>query len=115
MCVQCVKCDNILEGVALVTWKGSILDLSALHEIPIPRCYFQKMNEKLLKHQLYGFSDASSNGSTAVVYLGTIHSNEEIDVILVASKTKQCVSSSTVDEFCSESVGLVNNIPVFFI
>ena len=85
------------------------------------------MNQKLLKHQLYGFNDAPSNGCTAVVYLGTIHSNEEIDVILVASETgmvpikkqyinspTECVSSSTVDEFCSESVGFVNNISCFF-
>ena len=88
LCVHGVNWDDVLDGEELAAWKRFIVDLSALNDIRIPRCYFRRSKEKPTGYQLHGFSDASSKAYAAVVYLRTVHHNGEIEVNLVASKTR---------------------------
>ena len=41
-----------------------------------------------MKHELHGFSDASHKAYAAVVYLRSEHANGDIEVNLVASKSR---------------------------
>ncbi len=88
LCNQGVNWDDSLDGEALAAWKRFVLDLSTLNDVRIPRCYFRKTKEGPVIYQLHGFSDASSKAYAAVVYLCTVHNNGDIEVTLVASKTR---------------------------
>ena len=83
-----VQWDDMLEGEALVAWNELLLDLTVLHDVRIPRCYFHRRDEKPISYQLHGFSDASAKAYAAVVYLRTVHSIGDIEINLVASKTR---------------------------
>ena len=78
-----------LDGESLVAWNRIIHDLSSLKPIKVPRCYFSNaITAKPECYELHGFCDASSKAYAAVVYLRTVNSNGEIEVNLVASKTR---------------------------
>ena len=53
----------------------------------ISRCYFPK-NVQIISVQLHGFSDASENVYSGIVYLRAIYSLNHVHVSLVMSKTK---------------------------
>ena len=63
-------------------------EFRALNQVHVPRCYFQVCENLSRTHQLHGFSDASDKALAAVVYLRTVHDNGDVDVSLVASKTR---------------------------
>ncbi|XP_073246936.1 uncharacterized protein [Porites lutea] len=72
--------------------KRSVLKLSAklfdpLAKLNIPRCYFVR-EKKPVCRQLHEFSDASEQAIAVVVYLRTVYEAGDVDVRLIASKTK---------------------------
>ena len=87
LCTTSVNWDDELDGRALTGWKSLIKDLQALSDIQVPRCYFQCLNELFRTHKIHRFCDASDLAFAAVVYLRTTHSNGDIEVNLIASKT----------------------------
>ena len=89
LCLDHVNWDDPLDGESLVAWNRIIHDLSSLKPIKVPRCYFSNaITAKPEGYELHGFCDASSKAYAAVVYLRTVNSNGEIEVNLVASKTR---------------------------
>ena len=88
LCTTTVNWDDELDGKALMGWKSLVKDLQALSDIRVPRCYFQRLNELFRTHEIHGFCDASDLAFAAVVYLRTAHSNGDIEVNLIASKTR---------------------------
>ena len=96
--------------------------LSSLSQIHIPRCYFPKECQ-IVSTQLHGFSDASEDAYSGVVYLRMTDDKGEIHVALVASKTRVApIKRLTIPrlELCGahllskllEHVRLTLNIPV---
>ena len=65
-------------------WRSQLKLLSQVH---IPRCYFPK-DAQLASLQLHGFSDASEDAYSGVVYLRMEDTEGSIHVALVASKTR---------------------------
>ena len=65
-------------------WRSELKSLSQVH---IPRCYFPK-NVQVVSLQLHGFSDASQDAYSGVVYLRMQDTDGDIHVSLVTSKTK---------------------------
>ena len=63
------------------------MELPCLLSKKIPRYYFPK-NSLLVSKQLHGFSDASEDAYSAVVYLRMIDSLGDVHISLVTSKTK---------------------------
>ena len=53
----------------------------------MPRCYFA-ITMQPISIQIHGFSDASKRAYAAVAYLRTVYENGQVDVQLIASKTK---------------------------
>ena len=62
-------------------------DLSQLDEIKIPRCYYSRL-DKIQHHEIHSFSDASDKAYAAVVYLRTKRANGNVEVRLIAAKTR---------------------------
>ena len=70
-----------------VVWHQWRSELSCLLERTIPRCYFPQ-NSLLVSKQLHGFSDASEDAYSAVVYLRMVDTQGDIHTSLVTSKTR---------------------------
>ena len=66
------------------TWRRSV-HLLAKH--PIPR-RFSSSDSPAREIQLHGFSDASTVGYGAVIYLRTLHQDTSISVTLIAARTR---------------------------
>ena len=64
-----------------------ISELEEVNVIRIPRCVTSEANTKEFVYELEGFSDASSSAYAAVMYL-VIKSQNSIQVLLIASKTR---------------------------
>ena len=88
LCTTGVDWDDNLEGTALASWNSFIVDLQALNEIKVPRCYFRHTNDPPRSYQIHGFCDASDKAFAAVVYLRTEHKNGEVETNLIPSKTR---------------------------
>jgi hypothetical protein len=80
--------DDELKGELLEKWKRLVHNLNSLKDIKVPRCYFTRKEEPPVKHELHGFSDSSNKAFAAVVYLRTEHAKGDIEINLVASKTR---------------------------
>ena len=65
------------------TWRE---ELSTLHDITLPRCYFRASTR--LKVELHGFADASSLAYAAVVYVRAVYVDGTVSSELVVAKTK---------------------------
>ena len=70
-----------------VQWKKTLSDMQSLNYIKIPR-YYHGLSDKPVNVELHGFSDASISTYAAVLYMRTCFENGEIDVRIIASKTK---------------------------
>ena len=79
--------DDRLEGTMLAKWNHLFNEFSSLAKLNIPRCYFLR-EKKPVCRQLHGFSDASEQAIAAVAYLRTVYEAGDVDVRLIASKTK---------------------------
>lgn len=82
-----VEWDEPLEGELLSQWHKFVDEINTLAEIKVPRCYFVQGKKVALK-EIHGFSDASEKAYAAVVYVLIYYEDGEIDVQLVASKTR---------------------------
>ena len=87
LCTNKVDWDEELTGDLLNKFQAVIQDISLLHSVRIPRCYFYP-GSKPVSVELHGFSDASIHAYSAVVYLKSVYGNGKIQVQLVASKTR---------------------------
>ena len=65
-------------------WRSELPLIASKH---IPRCYFSK-DSTITHTELHGFSDASELAYGAVVYLRMVDSTGNVQISLVASKTK---------------------------
>ncbi|XP_046844771.1 uncharacterized protein LOC124438641 [Xenia sp. Carnegie-2017] len=88
LCSSGSKWDEDLSGKALSRWNSLVHDLRALSDIRVPRCYFHGGYDSSPIHQIHGFCDASEFAFAAVVYLQTEHKSGEIEVNLIAAKTR---------------------------
>jgi hypothetical protein len=68
-------------------WTKWITDLPYLCDRHIPRCYFPTTSH-IKSFQLHGFSDASENAYSGVIYLRVVDSMNQVHVSLVISKTR---------------------------
>jgi len=88
LCTKGVDWEDKLEGKALTRWHSLVNDLRGLNDVRVPRCYFKRTDEQPTSYQVHGFCDASDNAFAAVVYLRTEHRTGEVEVNLMASKTR---------------------------
>ena len=85
--VDKVDSDARLEGTMLAKWNHLFNEFSSLAKLNIPRRYFVR-EKKPVCRQLHGFSGAPEQAIEAVVYLRTVYEAGDVDVQLIASKTK---------------------------
>lgn len=68
LCVSGIGWDEPLKGELLMEWKRLVNDLGRVRCVVIPRCYFDKLEERR-SYSLIGFCDTSRHAYAAVVYL----------------------------------------------
>lgn len=85
LCLDKIDWDGNLPENLLGTWNSLINELKRLNNFKISRCYF---GSKPVQFELHGFSDASNRAYAGVVYISSLYEDGEIDVRLVASKTR---------------------------
>lgn len=68
-------------------WKQLPSEFGALTKSAVPRFYFMNKRRPLCR-RLHGFSDVFENPIAATVYMRTVYQDGDIEVCLVASKTK---------------------------
>ena len=86
LCVEGSEWDDELKDGLRTKWNTILVELNTLNDLRIQRCYF-KSTEKPMKIQLHGFSDASI-AYAAVIYMRSLYESGNIEVRLVASKSK---------------------------
>ena len=79
--------DETVPTDLLDTWRRWRTELNLLSDIPIRRCYFHH-DPSECHTQLHGFSDASEEAYTAVVYLCVQEPNGTIHISIVMGKTR---------------------------
>lgn len=79
--------DQLLPEPLQQRWFAWVKELHFITTHPVPR-RFGLSDRVVVTKQLHGFSDASTLAYGGVVYLRTFHSDVEVTVDLVASKTK---------------------------
>ena len=87
LCNENMSWDEELNDEHFKTWHLLIDELQTLNDVSVPRCYFVKHNT-LESLQLHCFSDASVKAYAAAVYLRTKYTGGQVDVNLVAAKTR---------------------------
>ena len=85
LCLEKTNWDTELKGESLRRWKSFLKELSLVDCYRIPRCYFVRQPVDI---QLHGFSDASERAYAAVVYVRSTYSDGQVEVRLVASKSR---------------------------
>ena len=84
LCIEKTNWDIELKGESLRKWKLFLQDLNLIDCYRIPRCYFARQPVDIQ----YGFSDASERAYAAVVYIRSTYSDGQVEVRLVASKSR---------------------------
>ena len=87
LCSDKADWDDHLEGELLKKWNLLANEFESMAKINVPRCYFIR-EKRPVSHQLHGFSYASEHAIAAAVYLLTMYEGGDVDVRLIASKTK---------------------------
>ncbi len=87
VCVEKMGWDDPLEGNVLDEWNRAIGELECLNAVRIPRCYFDSQSPPT-ETQMHAFSDASNTAYAAVVYTRSSYENGNVQVRLVASKSR---------------------------
>ena len=83
----CIDWDEIVPPEVESIWTQWKSELPSLYNKSLSRCYFPH-SFQLKSVQLHGFSDASENAYSGVVYLRMVDSFNHIHISLVMSKTK---------------------------
>ncbi len=86
LCNGNISWDEELNEEHLKAWNMLTSELQTLNNICVPRCYFERLY--LESVQLHCFSDASEKAYAAAIYLRSQYSNGNVDVNLVAAKTR---------------------------
>ena len=89
LCVEGHGWDQPLENEMLKFWNSLIQEFKLLNNLKFSRCYFLS-DMRPTNVQLQCYSDASSLGYTAVIYIHSEYPDGTVDVKFVASKT--CVA-----------------------
>lgn len=79
--------DDTVPQMIVDVWNRWRRELPSLAALPIPRCY-QPKNFPVTSIQLHGFSDASEEAYTGVVYLRLESYDGRVHTSLILSKTK---------------------------
>ena len=87
LCTNQCAWDDPLQGELHDQWTRVLSELTSISRIRIPRCYF-RLNSNPSNVQLHGFCDASSQAYAAVLYLRAVYPRGDIEVKLIASKTR---------------------------
>jgi len=87
LCVDGKDWDAENTGNLLEKWKRTLEDMQSLNCVEIPR-YYHGLSDKPVSIEIHGFSDASVSAYAAVLYMRTCFENGEVDVKIIASKTK---------------------------
>ena len=87
LCSDKADWDDRLEGELLKKWNLLANEFESMAKINVPGCYFIR-EKRPVSHQMHGFSDASEHAIAAAVYLCTVYEDGDVDVRLIASKTK---------------------------
>ena len=88
LCTKEIDWEDKLKGKVLARWRSLVNDLRGLKDVRVPRCYFKRTDKRPKSYQIHGFCDASDKAFAAVVYLQTEHRNGEVEINLMASKTR---------------------------
>ena len=89
ICLTSLLWDDEISGPLLKEWQDILKAKDDITELRIPRCYYKIVeNDPVVRHELHGFSDASSVVYGACVYLKTTRKSGEIDIRLVAAKSR---------------------------
>jgi hypothetical protein len=89
--------DNPLEGSVLDEWSRAIGELECLNAVRIPRCYFDSQSHPT-ETQIHAFSDAFNTAYTAMVYTRTSYENGNVQVRLIASKSRVAPTKKNVHD-----------------
>ncbi|XP_024869854.1 uncharacterized protein LOC112453358 [Temnothorax curvispinosus] len=84
--LQKLEWDTPIPEDLLTRWTDYSTDLCKINDVRIPR--WTGMHRNMIGVELHGFADASSRAYAAVVYLRVPHSNSNIQISLLAAKTK---------------------------
>ena len=87
LCADGRNWDAEITGKLLVKWKKTLSDMQSLNYIKVPR-YYHGLSDKPVSIELHGFSDVSISAYAAMLYMHTCFENGEIDMRIIASKTK---------------------------
>ena len=87
LCTNQCAWDELLHEGLHDHWMRVLSEFTSISTITIPRCYFQP-NSSPRNVQLHGFCVASSQAYAAVLYLHVVYSEGDINVKLIASKTR---------------------------
>ena len=87
LCLDKLEWDSEPQGDLRKQCDALITELEFLTKIRVLRCYFLPGFNRLVT-QIHGFSDASERAMGAVVYARTVYENGNVDVKLMASKTR---------------------------
>ena len=74
LCMNNIDWDDLLSN-----FQSIIREISYLHSVRVPRCFFE-LNSKPIEIELHGFSDASSQAYAAVVYIRSVYENGGVRV-----------------------------------
>lgn len=85
LCLEKTNWDTELKGKPLRQWKSFLRELNLIDCYRVPRCYFSRQPVDV---QLHGFSDASEHAYAAVVFIRSLYSDGQVEVRLVASKSR---------------------------
>lgn len=92
-CRRGSKWDEEMPAELLTQWRGWEQELTLLHRLFIPRCYYPA-HFKPMEFQLHHFADASEKGYGMCSYLRTKCMNGEIHCALIAAKARVTPSKS---------------------
>jgi len=87
---QSLYVDDLVTGadtILLHKWKSILRELEYLKQVAFPRCLF-KVEQRPIEVQIYGFSNASDLAFAAVLYMGSIYNDGNVEVRIIAAKIK---------------------------